>query len=184
MKAKRLLIVFLVVNFLFSCKDDKKSDDKSNTSEAPKSENNFKVSFNLIAKKNDNFHLYFTEDETINFNEKQSVWMPIVGNDKEQEVVFKLPLDAAPTHLRVDFGYGVNKQQTEIILKKFKMNYYDKSFEIKDSLIFNYFYPNKDNTILDNKNATLKRLKIDQQTGPSLYPHIPLTEQLKKMIKG
>lgn len=164
-----------------SCKDDKKTTEETPQVEAK--DNSFKVSFDLIAKKDDNFHLYYTEDGTINFNEKQSIWVPIKGSETEQEVVFKLPEDAAPTHFRVDFGHGVNKEQTEIVLKKFKMNYYDRAFEAKDSLIFNYFYPNKDNTLLDNTHATLRRSKVDQETAPSLYPHVPLTEQLAKMVR-
>lgn len=182
MKIKFIIPVLFLSVALFSCKDDKKTEEVT----APKEEvkdNSFKVTFDLIAKKDDNFHLYYTEDETINFNEKQSVWVPIKGRETEQEVVFKLPENSAPTHLRVDFGYGVNKEQKEIVLKKFKMNYYDKSFEAKDSLIFNYFYPNKDNTILDNKLATLRRIKEDQSTAPSIYPHIPLTDELNKMVR-
>ena len=165
MKSKLIISALFLTFVLFSCKGDNKAD-------APQAvvDNSFKVSFGFIAKKDDNFHLYYTEDETINFNEKQSVWAEIKGSEAQQEVVFKLPEDAAPTHLRVDFGYGENKEQPEIVLKNFKMSYYDKKFEVKDSLIFYYFYPNKDNTILDNKNATLKRVTLDQKTAPSVYP--------------
>ena len=183
MKIKFLIPVLFLSAVLFSCKDDKNTEGATAPSQEVK-DNSFKVTFDLIAKKDDNFHLYYTEDESINFNEKQSVWLPIKGSDTEQEVVFKLPENSAPTHLRVDFGHGVNKEQTEIVLKKFRMNFYDKSFEVKDSLIFNYFYPNKDNTILDNKHATLRRMKVDQETAPCIYPHIPLTDELNKMIKG
>lgn len=181
MKSKIILSTLLLSLFLMSCKDDKKATETEVQNETK--DNSFKVSFDFIAKKDDNFHLYYTEDETINFNEKQSVWAQIKGSESVQEVVFRLPEDSAPTHFRVDFGYGANKEQTEIVLKKLKMTYYDKIFEVKDSLIFNYFYPNKENTILDNTHATLRRIKVDQETAPSVYPHTTLTDQLAKMIR-
>lgn len=46
----------------------------------------------MVVKKDDNMHLYYTQDGSINFDEKQSVWMP-VGNESAQEVTFKLPKD-------------------------------------------------------------------------------------------
>lgn len=183
MKTQKIVTIILMTIALASCKSDKKDDKPANDSELKKEENSFNVTFNLIVKKDDNFHLYYTEDKSINFNEDQSVWLPIKGSENEQEVKFILPEDIIPTDIRVDFGYGVNKEQSEISLKKFRMNYYDKSFEVKDSLIFNYFYPNKDNTILDKTKATLKRVNLEQTTGPSLYPHITLTEEISKMVK-
>jgi hypothetical protein len=183
MKAKNLAVVFLMALAVISCKDGKKTDDAINVAETPIVENGFKVAFDLIAKKDDNFHLYYTEDNTINFTEEKSLWLPFKGSDAEQEVKFVLPEDIIPTNFRVDFGYGVNKEQSDIVLKKFKMKYYDKTFEVKDSLIFYYFYPNKDNTILDNTHATLKRIKPDQATAPSIYPNTPLSEEILKMVK-
>ena len=183
MKAKNLAVVFLMALAVISCKDEKKTDGAINVAETPIVENGFKVAFDLIAKKDDNFHLYYTEDNTINFTEEKSLWLPFKGSDAEQEVKFVLPEDIIPTNFRVDFGYGVNKEQSDIVLKKFKMKYFDKTFEVKDSLIFYYFYPNKDNTILDNTHATLKRIKSDQATAPSLYPNTPLSEEILKMVK-
>lgn len=182
MKAKNLLAIFLITLAVISCKDDKKTEHTVATPEA-KVEKRFKVAFDLIAKKNDNFHLYYTEDGSINFEEEKSVWLEFKGSDKEQEVSFFIPEDVIPTNFRIDFGYGENKEQSDIVLKKFKMAYYGKTFESKDSLIFNYFYPNKENTILDNTHATLKRVSPDQKTAPSLYPHATLVEEINKLVK-
>ena len=180
MKAKNLGLIFLVAFSIFSCKNNK---SENATTEPVKEIKNFKVTLELIAKKDDNMHLYFTEDKSINFTEEKSVWAPIKGSDQVQQVVFNLPEDAIPTDFRMDLGYGVNKDQKEIVLKNFKMEYFDKTFEAKDSLIFNYFYPNKDNTVLDVKTATLRRIKADQLMAPSLYPHTALQEELIKMTR-
>jgi hypothetical protein len=177
----KLVSSTLIVLALVSCKDEKK-ETVAPTNE-PKEVKGLQVTFDLVAKKDDNFHLYYTEDESVNFTEEKSSWLPYKGKETVQEVTFVLPEEAAPTNLRVDFGHGKNPEQSDIVLKSFRLKYYDKTFEAKDSLIFNYFYPNKDNTLLDNKTATLKRLKQDQETAPCLYPHTPLTDELKKLIR-
>jgi hypothetical protein len=180
MKTKNLLLVFLLAFSIFSCKNNKTENAPT---EPVKEDKNFKVTIELIAKKEDNMHLYFTEDKSINFTEEKSVWVPIKGSEQAQQVVFNLPEDAIPTDLRIDFGGGVNKEQKELVLKNFKMEYFDKTFEVKNAVIFNYFYPNKDNTILDIENATLRRVKEDQIMAPSLYPHKALQEELIKMTR-
>ena len=169
---------------LSSCKNDKDSG-KVPVTQAPVEETNknFEVSFELLATQDDNMHLYYTEDNSINFNEEQSVWAPFKGSNAYQKVVFTLPEEALPTDLRVDLGYGKNEKQRDIILKNFKMSYYGKSFEASGSDIFNYFYPNKDNTILNKETAKVNRMKVDQLTAPSLYPHTSLEEEISKITK-
>lgn len=179
-----VLVLFTASIFLSSCKSDKDSDKKPEKEAVVEQINkNFQVSFELIATQDDNMHLYYTEDGSINFNEDKSVWAPFKGSNVSQMVVFNLPEDALPTDLRIDLGYGKNEKQQEIILKNFKMSYYGKSFQATGSDIFNYFYINKDNTLLNLQTATLKRLKADQLAAPSLYPHTTLEEQILKITR-
>lgn len=185
MKFKFYTIIFLTLS-LISCK--KEVDNQSNLDSVEDiskktDENLVKVTFNLLIKKDDNLHLYYTDDESINFDEQKSLWMPIKGNEQSQEVTFIFPEDVLPTHLRVDFGYGKNEEQSVIELNKFKVNYYNKSFEANGVEIFNYFYPNELNTTIIKNTSSLQRLNKSQETAPSLYPHIALTEQLEKLIK-
>ena len=182
MKTKILILFGLLSLSLLSCKDVKKAEDNT-TTEVNNIDTKFKVSFELVALKDDNFHLYYTEDGSINFTEEKSLWYPYKGSDKSQEIVFSLPEDVIPTNLRVDFGHDVNKEQEKIALKKFKMSYYEKSFEAKDSLIYYYFYPNQESTILDKKTSTLKRIKGDQNSPPILYPHETLSGEIDKLVK-
>lgn len=182
MKSKLSAILIIAV-VLFSCKDDKNKINKEDSNSKIEANNFFKVSLDLIVLKDDNFHLYYTEDGTINFNEKQSIWFPIKGGEKVQEVVYKLPVDVIPTHLRLDFGFGKNETQSDVVIKSFKMNYFDKNFQVNDTKIFDYFSPNELSTIIDKSSSTLKRLKKDQETGPSLYPQIILVEEIAKLTK-
>jgi hypothetical protein len=50
-------------------------------------------------------------------------------------------------------------------------------------MIFNYFYPNKENTVVPFKTAILQRKSKDQPIGPILYPHEPLSVELQKMVQ-
>lgn len=179
----RLIILGFAFLSLVSCKDDKPKGEAQPAAQEVKNEDFLKVSFDLIVKKDDNMHLYYTQDETINFDEKNSLWVPVKGSDNVQELTFNLPKDVFPTHLRVDLGYGKNEQQSDIELKSFRMKYGEKTFEVKDTIIFNYFYPNKDNTVVVPKTAILKRKSKDQGSGPMLYPHEPLTNQLKLIVQ-
>ncbi len=179
MKRIFLGVILLITVVFTSCKNNQEQEEKSIESIDQSEENLVKISFNLISVNDDKFHLYYTEDETINFNEEKSVWSNVKGSKLYQEVEFKLPKDVLPTNLRVDFGSVKLENDSDIELKSFSINYLDKNFTVKDSLIFNYFYPNETNTILEK--MTLKRKDKNQEIGPILYPHIPLTEELKKI---
>lgn len=184
MRIKFLFIVITLVT-LISCKNESNKDDSKNDSISNVNidKDLLKISFDLIVKENDNMHLYYTQDGTINFDEKNSIWSEVKGNENIQTVTFKLPKDVLPTHLRVDLGYGKNEKQSDVNLKNFKIEYLDKKFEAKDTMIFNYFYENKDNTVRVPKTAILKRKDKTQDSGPMLYPHTTLTDELNKIVK-
>ncbi len=171
---KNFCILFLSV-LLFGCKNEK-------TVEPVKEKNTVKISFELIVKKDDKMHLYFTQDGTLNFDEKSTVWATVKGSDAVQSVVFELPEDAVPTHVRVDFGSGKNLEQSNVELKTFKINYFAKNFEVSGVSILQYFYPMEANTKIAPGTSTLERLKKDQESGPILYPQVALTSKLKEII--
>lgn len=164
---------------LLSCKKDESKEVKrsevTNTNE-----NTFKVSLDLLLKKNDTIHLYYTEDGSINFNEENSVWLPVQGKDVSQHVTFILPKDVFPTEFRFDFG--VNPKQDDVILNKVRFDFVDKSFEVKDSTIFNYFRIDENVTVMNSETKALRRKDSKQKNGPSLYPHeVPLKAAIGKL---
>jgi hypothetical protein len=183
MKTKFLIASALFFSLLFSCKEDKKEGENKSNETTEVVSNIFVVTLDLIAKKNDNMHLYYTEDNSINFSEEKSVWAEIKGSETSQIVIFKLQEDVFPTDLRLDLGYGKNIEQKEIVVNNIALNFLNKSFNIKSSEIANYFYPNKENTVLDAATGTLSRMKADQETAPSLYPHTSLEDELMKLTR-
>jgi hypothetical protein len=177
---KSNIFAVLLVFTLFSCKDEKKPAAVETPKE--KASQTFDVTLNVTVKKDDSFHLFYTEDETINFDEKQSVWVELKGKETSQDVVFRLPEDVIPTHLRLDFG--INKEQEDMTVNNFKMEYMGKKFEAKGPDFFTYFYPNLECTNVDKEKGLVMPIKKgDAYTGPMFYPQIGLTDQINLLVK-
>ncbi|WNM19668.1 hypothetical protein [Flavobacterium capsici] len=138
---KRVFISLIVIVFLVSCKDEKIKEESSIEKVNEDTNDRMKVTLNVTVKKDDSFQIFYKDNEADNFEEKKSFFVEFKGNDQPQEIVFLLPEDVLPNYLRLDFG--TNKNQTDMIINNFRINYYDKSFEAKGNEFFNYFYPNE-----------------------------------------
>lgn len=179
----RLIIASLAILSLLSCKDEKK-EDTTNPTEQIKESNSFEVFLEFKVKKDENIHLYYTEDGSINFNEEKSMWQAVKGSDNFQQIGFTLPENALPTAIRLDLGYGKNPEQSDIELKKFKISYYGKTIEAQDSAIFDYFYlPGESTKRIEGTNK-VARLTKDQIVGPILYPNENLLAKIKELTRG
>lgn len=176
---ERILILLIISIFISSCKNEKKEALEKEA----KVDNSFNVSFDFILKKDDDIHLYYTTDGTLNFNENNSLWLPIKGSENAQTLTFSLPDDVIPTHLRVDFGAGINEQQSDVDIKSFTMKYYDKKVVANGLAFFDYFYINESNTKKDEGTTVLRRLDQKQSGGPMVYPQTLLTDKIKEMTK-
>ena len=164
MKVKSTLLGLLVAVIMFSCKNEVKQDEAKQ-----EINNKFKVTLNLLIKKNDTLHLYYTEDNSINFKEESSIWLSLPGKNESQDITFELPEDVFPTQFRFDLG--VNQENEKIKLNSVKFDYLDKSNLISESLLYNCFRINADNTTIDSVTKELSRKDPKTIAGPSLYPH-------------
>ncbi|RZJ71968.1 hypothetical protein [Flavobacterium sp.] len=181
----RLAAVLVLAITLFSCKNDKTTTDPAAAPETQeKKDDFFRVTFDLIVQKDDNFHLYYSLDGSSNFTEDMSVWMPVKGSDKVQQVTFTLPEDVIPSLMRVDFGFGKNEAQSDVDLKTFTMSYKGKEVTAAGQNIFTYFQPFESYTVVAPGTTVLKRLKKDQTTGPILYPLSPQTDKINEITAG
>jgi len=177
MKIKLFIPLFLALVSLASCKKEVKNEEKVDPTKEL-----FKVSLDLLIKKNDTLHLYYGQDMNDDYTENSSIWLPVEGKETVQKVTFNLPEDVLPIKLRIDFG--VNRENEEIVLNAIAFDYFSKTFVMRDSTIFNYFRPDESATIIDYEKRILKRKDPNSIKGASLYPHDEAVKgELEKIIK-
>ena len=144
MKTK-IIIAGLFLSFLtISCKNEEKKADT--TTEAVKEvvqENTFDVSVDMIIKKDDDLILYYKDGSNEWFDDDHVVWMGVKGKNEVQTVTFKLPEGIVPIDLRLDVGRNEDKGQEPISIKKYKITYLDKSFEVNENQLLEYLKPNQ-----------------------------------------
>ena len=113
MKLKRILLGLLLAVALFSCKKEDEAKQEI--------DNKFKVTLNLLIQKNDTLHLYYTEDNSINFKEESSIWLSLPGKNEAQDLTFELPEDVFPTQFRLDLG--VNQENEKMTVKSVELGF-------------------------------------------------------------
>jgi len=176
---KKILIVLFVFSLL-SCKNEKAENNETQQANEKSIGNDFyTITLDVIAKKDDSFHVFYTEDGSVNFEEKNSVWAEFKGSPNSQKLVFNLKKDVMPNQLRLDFG--LNKEQGEVKVNSIEIAYLDKKVTYAGQQIFKYFRPNESSTSIDANTQTVKPLKVGENA--SLYPLESLRPELEKMMK-
>lgn len=169
---KRLVIVFLVlVISVLSCKKNEKS-------EIQKVEKTFKVTFYLLSPKADTLQLFYTNDSTWNFSEKQSIHKPINGDSIPQIVTFELPNDFKPNYIRLDFN---NKNQDSIQIENVVFDY-DTTALVKDSLFTRYF-SRSGCELKDTINNVITLKKEGNKFDPFIYSSDLLRKKMNSVVK-
>jgi hypothetical protein len=183
MKTKSFITSILIITILFSCKKDEKSSEETIIEDTIKKNEFFSVNLKLQFPLNDSFVAYYTEDNTINFDENKAVWLEVKGSNEFQEITFNFKEEVIPTHLRLDFG--INKDQKEVVLEKIKIVFYGNNFEIRGSDFLNYFNENKSiKTEIDQVNGSIKFIQNEDTFNPILfYPNEKLVEEIAKITK-
>lgn len=180
MKTKISIIAFVFALAFVSCK----KEEKANQADAAKAEEvkNFSVDLDVTAEKDDNFSVYYTEDNTINFNGEKAVWAGVKGK-QDQTVTLNLPEEVIPTDVRIDFGIKQGEEQGDVTLKKFKLNFYGKTFEAKGSDFLKYFIKNDSiQTDIDAAKGTITfRKNPKSKMTPFYYPQQTIIAEVKKM---
>ncbi len=182
MKTKLFIIASFLLLLNASCKnkeENKEATDKETTTAAPVKQN-FSVEVDVAASKKDDVTLYYTEDNTINFNEEMAVWHGVEGNNKKETVVFDLSEEKIPTDIRLDFG--INKEQEVVSLYGVKILYYGNELYIKGADFFKFFIESKDFKTEFGGDGSLKFLKNGPEyKTPFYYPRQELIDALKKL---
>jgi hypothetical protein len=183
MKTKFIILFILFVSVFIGCKGDANTSDPLDLTKQVQQEEGFKVSLEVVVKKNDSFNLYFTEDGTIDFGKIQPISTKVIGNQSSQIVVFNIQNDVFPNEFRFDLGS--NLEQDEIILKSIKFDFKGRSRKFIGSEIGMYFRSDGSNCIYDIATGSIKGKIVDgKRLTPLLYPHEEaLRLQIDKMMK-
>jgi hypothetical protein len=176
---KKILIVLFVFS-LISCKNEKSENTETQQAQEQPTGNDFyTVTLDLVAQKDDSFHVFYTEDGSVNFEENNSVWVEFKGSPNSQKLVFNLKKGVVPNQLRLDFG--LNKEQGDVKLNSVEIAYLDQKLTYSGSEIFKFFRPNESSTTVDINTQTLK--PINKGGNTSLYPLESLKPELEKIMK-
>lgn len=176
-----LLIVLVLITSLFTACKDEKNVDSLDVVTPELIDTGYKVTVNVIVKKKDDFSLFYTEDNTIDFTKIDAMWQGVQGSELEQPVTFNLPLEVIPTQLRLDFG--MNQEQEDIILKSVVIEHNQKKEIISGPLLKNCFVADASKCTFDGDTGIIKAVvKNGKREYPSLYPQeASLSEVLNKL---
>lgn len=176
MKTKILTLIALIT-IVVGCNKEK---SEASSVVAPLEEKGFKFSINVLAKKNDTFSLYYTQDNTTNFT-SAPIWLEVKGSDSAQDIVFTLPEDVIPTQFRIDMGKS--EDQEPIVINGFEMSYLGKTFRANGDQFYIYFDPDLSKTIFDKETRTVTAVVKDGvKQYPSFYPNVkPLGDEISKL---
>jgi len=180
MKKSIFFLFVLSFSLLVSCKDEKANDN-----EVTKISKTVKVTVSAIVKTDDDFQLFFREEDNIStpFEEGNSVWTKVTASDNPQSIEFILPEDVLPNYLRLDVGK--NEKQQAIIISGMKIEFLDNKFEINPSNFFEtYFVHNSSVEIKDKSTGEVITKKDENGTyDPVFNSGENLKFELQKMYK-
>lgn len=182
----RVLIGLLSLSLaFFSCQNKTEDKKDAQETELTPEQQIFVVEMDVKAESPDDFALYYTQDNSINFSDKEVVWRGVKGGMQSERLTFNLPENVVPTNIRVDFG--IKKDSKEVTLEKFKIAYLNKTIEAKGSEFLYYFMVNdKVQALPDLEKGTItfkKKTEFPAETY-YYYPSPALNDTIKVLTMG
>lgn len=178
MKVNKILLGLLLTITFIACKNEEKQEIKEVKKDI------YKLTLNAVVKKDDTFQVFYKDsnDTKAPFEETKSVSVNLKGSETAQNIVFDLPEDVYPTELRFDFGF--NKEQDEIVVNEFKIEFLDKNFIVKGGAFFDYFIAEKAFVSFDKATSTAKPiLTKDGAYDPMFFSEVTLNGEMIKLSK-
>jgi hypothetical protein len=162
---KKLIHLFLLVSIIcfYSCqKNGLPNSNNFRTWLNPdvKLDDVFSLSLNLEVRFDDQFKMYYTEDNSYDFNEKKTIRVKVKGLNYIQKITFNFPKNTRPTNVRIDLG--VNKDQKVFTLDTISLGLNSDRIKIPPSSLLEYFEINNQ-LRYDSFNHNLKVIHINSQ---------------------
>lgn len=127
------------------------------------------LDMDVVIQKSDSINIYYSNSNSIRFDDLRSFWTKVKGNEKNQKIQIIFPDTIQPKQIRLDFGRNI--KQPEIIVNEMKFSYKGKDFTAKGEEIYYLFRVDDSNTTINKLTGSLKRKEKNQIIGPSLYPN-------------
>jgi len=178
MSPKTLTFLLFTLTLFIGCKNDSTQNANKKSSDA-----NFKITLNVIVKKDDNFSLFYNQDGSTDFSKIAPLWVGVKGKGTEQKVIFTLPKKVTPKQLRLDFGLA--KNQENIFFKSMIIENNGKKRAIKGSELAGFFIADVKKCTFNASTGNIKAvIKDGVRQYPSLYPQEEsLKEELEKLAQ-
>lgn len=148
---KKIIIVLIAI-VSFSCKDKSDNDkvkksvvnnevEKSKTLEIE--DDTFKIIMNIKVLEDDKLDVFFVGDSPEGaFNSDSRADGYLRGSDNFQIVTVSLPIGILPYKLRIDLGDNINRHETNIEIKSFKLQFNNSIIELDNTALDSLFQPN------------------------------------------
>ncbi|MEO5777761.1 MAG: hypothetical protein ABIQ27_12720 [Flavobacterium sp.] len=181
----RVLIGLLSLSLVFSCQNKTEENKKDTEATVTPEQQIFNVEMDVKAETADDFALYYTQDNSIDFSDKQVIWRGVKGGMATERITFNLPENVLPTNIRIDFG--IKKDSKDVTLERFKIEYLNKTIEVKGSEFLYYFMVNdKVQALPDPEKGTItfkKKTEFPAETY-YYYPSPALNDTIKVLTMG
>lgn len=185
MKANKILLIVLLGITLFSCKNDAKTESSDGTATQTEEvkKNQIIITMNALVLKDDSFQVFYRDTDSQDpFDEKKSVYAVFKGNPNPQDIVFALPEDDLSSYFR--FDYGINKEQSEIVINSIKLDYLGKSFVINKNELANYISFNEGTLKFDKEKGSITpTVSKDGSYDPMSFTGIAMHDKIQELIK-
>ena len=182
---KRVTTLFFAFTMLmsFSCKDNKGSNIEPKESIDQVAKETFSDDFTFVLKakvgQKDTFQIFYIQDPSEAYNDKEFVSVEVSPNDEFQNIEFRLPNNVYPHNLRLDIG--VNKAQASIQIEKLTLIYKSGTYLIEGKDLPNYFFLNE-GIVVDPGSSTFT-LKTFEKNGSEVYdPYMVGNPELNNII--
>jgi len=149
-------------------------------SKIKKEEESVTVSVDIVLHHTDIFQLFYLVMSDDSYTEENSIKKQIIGSDKLQTVIWKIPKGIKPKNLRIDVGdnYGVNDS---IIMHNIRIRH--KNIEIYGgNEIYKEWFNKNDNIIYGKSNDVLYLRASCESFDPILQGNHSLNAKLVKLF--
>jgi hypothetical protein len=184
MKANKILLIVLFGITLFSCKNDAKNESSEATATTQEvKKNQLIITINALVLKDDSFQVYYRDTDSQDpFDEKKSQYAVFKGSPTAQDIVFALPEDELPSYFR--FDYGINKEQSEIVINNVKIEYLGKSFVINNNELDHFISFNIGTLTFNKEKGSITPFVLkDGSYDPMSFTGITMHDKIQELIK-